>query len=242
MAGKKVALITGANKGIGFEIARGLGQCGFAVLVGARDRARGETAAAELRSIGIDARVLELDVTSEASVTGAAAEIEATEGRLDVLVNNAGISAERGAPPSQAPLAAIRAVYATNVLGPIAVTQAMLPLLRKSEDGRIVNVSSTLGSLTRTSDTSRPSSNFVLLGYSSSKTALNAVTVQFARELRDTPIKVNAICPGYVATDLNQHRGARSPADGAAIAIRLAMLPADGPTGGFFDDAGAVPW
>lgn len=242
MDSKKVALITGGNKGIGLEIARGLGQRGFVVLIGARDRERGEIAAADLAANGVAARVLEVDVTNESSIATAAADIEASEGRLDVLVNNAGISAEEGARPSQAPLAAIRAIYNTNVFGPIAVTQAMLPLLRRSEGGRIVNVSTSLGSLTRASDRSRPSSNFVLLGYASSKSALNSVTVQFARELRETDIKVNAVCPGYVATDLNQHRGTRSPAEGAAIAIRLATLTADGPTGGFFDDAGVVPW
>jgi NAD(P)-dependent dehydrogenase (short-subunit alcohol dehydrogenase family) len=239
---RNVALVTGANKGIGLEIARGLGREGFVVLLGARDRARGEAAATRLADEGIAARVVELDVRDEASVANAAADIEATEGRLDVLVNNAGIAAEKGARPSQAPLAAVRAVYETNVFGPIAVIQAMLPLLRQAPAGRVVNVSTSLASLTRASDPARPMGNFVLLGYPSSKSALNAVTVQFARELRDTAIKVNAVCPGYVATDLNQHRGTRTPAEGAAIAIRLATLPVDGPTGGFFDDAGAIPW
>ena len=242
MDSRNVALVTGANKGIGLEIARGLGRQGFAVLLAVRDRARGEAAAAGLVDEGITARVVELDVTDQASIANAAAEIAATEGRLDVLVNNAGIAAENGAPPSRVPIATVREVYDTNLFGPIAVIQAMLPLLRRAPAGRIVNMSTSLASLTRVSDPTRPMGGYLLLGYPSSKSALNAVTVQFARELRDTAIKVNAACPGYVATDLNQHRGTRSAAEGAAIAIRLATLPADGPTGGFFEDAGAVPW
>ncbi len=242
MEDMKVALVTGVNKGIGLETARGLGREGFFVFVGARDRDRGEAAAAALAADGIAAQALLIDVTNEDSIAGAAAEIEASAGRLDVLVNNAAIGAEGGARPSELPLAAVRTVYDTNVFGPIAVTQAMLPLLRSAPAGRIVNMSSSLGSLTRGSDPANPFGAYLILGYTSSKSALNAVTLQFAKDLKDTPIKVNAACPGYVSTDLNQHQGTRAPAEGAAIAIRLATLDSDGPTGGFFDDAGAIPW
>jgi len=233
----RFALVTGANKGIGLEIARGLSERSYTVFLGARDRSRGEAAAQELAAGGRDIRVLELDITDAASIDRAAAEIAGQTDHLDVLVNNAGITAEGTATPETVPLDVVRKVYETNVFGAVAVTQACLPLLRRSPMGRIVNMSSSLGSLTRQNE-----SPFVLLAYGSSKTALDGVTVQFANHLRDTSIKVNAACPGYVATDLNGHRGTRTPADGAAIAVRLATLPPDGPTGGFFDDAGAVPW
>jgi NAD(P)-dependent dehydrogenase (short-subunit alcohol dehydrogenase family) len=136
----------------------------------------------------------------------------------------------------------LRRTYDTNVFGVFAVTKAMLPLIRKSEAGRIVNMSSGLGSLTQTSDPQWPFAQVNLLAYNSSKTAVNAITVQFANELRDTPIKVNAADPGYVATDLNQHRGHRTVQQGASAPVRLATLPADGPTGGYFDEDGVVPW
>jgi NAD(P)-dependent dehydrogenase (short-subunit alcohol dehydrogenase family) len=139
-------------------------------------------------------------------------------------------------------LAVVRETYETNVFGPVAVMQAMLPLLLRSEAGRIVNVSSHLGSLHLTTDPASPMSQFLALGYNSSKSALNAVTVQFANELKDTPVKVNAVCPGYVATDLNNNSGPRTPEQGARIAIEMATIGADGPTGGYFEDDGRVPW
>lgn len=237
-----IALVSGANKGIGFEIARGLGAQGSLVLLGSRDDTRGKKAAAQLLAEGIDVLPIELDVTDKISILSAAAQIEAQYGRLDILVNNAGVSFEAGAKPSVVDLGAVRRVYDVNVFGVIAVTQAMLPLLLKSPRGRIVNVSSGLGSLGWNTDPELAAHFPLLLGYNSSKSALNAITVQFAKELAGTPLKVNAACPGYCATDLNGHSGPRTPKQGSATPIRLATLPDDGPTGGLFNDEGVVPW
>ncbi|MBV9771863.1 MAG: SDR family oxidoreductase [Bryobacterales bacterium] len=236
-----IALISGANKGIGYEIARGLGAKKIKVLVGARDEARGREAADKLKAEGAEGRFIKLDVTDQATIHGAADWIEKQFGRLDILVNNAGIG-EWGSKPSEADLAKVREIYETNLFGPMALTQAMLPLLRKSKHGRIVNVSSTLGSLTLASKPDSPLSTFVVLGYNTSKTALNSMTVQFANELKDTPIKVNAICPGYCATDINGNSGPRTAAQGAAAAIEYATIGQDGPTGGYFNDEGRIPW
>jgi NAD(P)-dependent dehydrogenase (short-subunit alcohol dehydrogenase family) len=235
MSETKVALVTGANKGIGFEIARLLGaRHGMRVLVGARDAGRGTAAAAAL---GDFATALVLDVTDADSV----AALEELE-RLDVLVNNAGVLLERGAPPSATPVDLLRQTFETNVHGVVAVTNAALPALRRADAGRIVNVSSGLGSLAFTTDTSHVYAQNPLLAYNASKSALNAVTVSYANELRGTAIKVNAADPGYCATDLNGHSGPRTPEQGATAAVRLATLPAGGPTGGFFDEDGPVPW
>jgi NAD(P)-dependent dehydrogenase (short-subunit alcohol dehydrogenase family) len=236
-----IALISGANKGIGYEIARGLGAKKITVLVGARDDARGQAAAAKLKAEGADARFVKLDVTDGDTIRRAAEWIEKEFGRLDILVNNAGIG-EWGAKPSGVELAKVREVYETNFFGPIALAQAMLLLLRKSKHGRIVNVSSSLGSLALVSQPDSPMSAFVALGYNTSKTALNSMTVQFANELKDTPIKVNAICPGYCATDINGNSGPRTAAQGAVAAIQYATIGEDGPTGGYFNDEGRVPW
>jgi NAD(P)-dependent dehydrogenase (short-subunit alcohol dehydrogenase family) len=235
-----IALISGANKGIGYEIARGLGAKKIRVLVGARDEARGLAATAKLKADGADARFVKLDVTDPETIRLAADWIEKEFGRLDILVNNAGIA--EWAKPSDADLAKVREVYETNLFGPIALTQAMLPLLRKSKHGRIVNVSSSLGSLALASQPDSPMAQFVILGYNTSKTALNSVTVQFANELRGTSIKVNAICPGYCATDINGNSGPRTAAQGAVAAIEYATIGEDGPTGGYFNDQGRVPW
>jgi NAD(P)-dependent dehydrogenase (short-subunit alcohol dehydrogenase family) len=233
---ERVALITGANKGIGKEIARGLLQRGFTVLLGARDPERGQTAAVDLAPDGA-AVFLPLDVTDEWSIGVAAVTIEDRYGRLDVLVNNAG----RPAPPhspGEVTAELMRAVYETNVFGVVAVTHAMLPLLKRSSAGRIVNVSSLRGSLGHPGAfVGQPS-----MPYSSSKTALNALTVHYARALAPFGIKVNAAAPGHVATDFNGHRGTRTPAEGAAIAIQLATIGPDGPTGGLFDDNGPIAW
>ena len=236
-----IALITGANKGIGYEIARGLGAKKIVALIGARDRARGQAAAANLKTEGIDARFVPLDVTNKDSVASTARWIDDQFGVLDILVNNAGI-AEFGFKPSEVDLAKVREVYDTNLFGPMAVTQAMLPLLRRSKRGRIVNVSSSLGSLSMANDPQSPISQFLSLGYNTSKTALNSMTVQFANELRETPIKVNAVCPGYCATDINSHSGPRSAAQGAIAPVRYATLDDQGPSGGFFDENGRVAW
>jgi len=237
----KVALVTGANKGIGLEIARQLAQQGGTVIIGARDEQRGREAAQTLQQEGFDARFLHLDVTDQATIDAAAKQIESEFGKLDILVNNAAI-AQDNTPPSQLDVEILRRTYETNVFGVFAVTKAMLPLVKKAEAGRIVNMSSGLGSLTQTSDTQWPHAGVNLLAYNSSKSAVNAITVQFANELRDTPIKVNAADPGYVATDLNQHQGYRTVQQGATAPVRLATLPADGPTAGYFDENGVVPW
>ena len=241
MSNRRVAVVTGANKGIGLEIARQLARGGITVHLGARDEARGREAAEKLRGEGLDARPLRLDVTDAQSVSAAAAQLERDPGRLDILVNNAGIAIDDG-PPSRVSMDALRRTYETNVFGLVRVTQALLPLLRRSDAGRIVNLSSGLGSLTLNSDPSWPFASVKFLAYNSSKSAVNAITVQLAWELRDTKLKVNAADPGYVATDMNRHQGVRSVEQGAAAPVRLATLPADGPTGGYFDDAGPLPW
>ena len=241
MSERRVAVVTGANKGIGLEIARQLGRQGITVFIGARDEARGREAAEKLRADGLDARPLRLEVTDDASVAAAAAFLGQEPGRLDILVNNAGIAIDDG-PPSRVSLDVLRRTYETNVFGLVRVTQALLPLLRRSAAGRIVNLSSGLGSLTLNSDPSWPFASVKYLAYNSSKSAVNAITVQLAWELRDTPLKVNAADPGYVATDMNQHQGVRSVEQGAATPVRLALLPADGPSGGYFNDDGPLPW
>jgi NAD(P)-dependent dehydrogenase (short-subunit alcohol dehydrogenase family) len=237
----RVAVVTGANKGIGLEIARQLAREGITVFLGARDAERGRAAAEKLRAEGFDARPLALDVTDDASVAAAASFVERDTGRLDILVNNAGIAIDDG-PPSRVSIGALRRTYETNVFGVVRTTQAMLPLLRRSDAGRIVNLSSGLGSLARNSDPSWDYAAVKFLAYNSSKTAVNAITVQFAYELRDTSIKVNAADPGYVATDMNRNQGVRSVEQGAATPVRLATLPPDGPTGGYFNDDGPLPW
>jgi NAD(P)-dependent dehydrogenase (short-subunit alcohol dehydrogenase family) len=234
----KSALVTGANKGIGFAIAQGLGAIGFTIAVGARDDARREEAVERLRAAGVDAFGVALDVTSDDSVAAAAATIEQTAGRLDVLVNNAGISGrtDGGAQdPTTLDLDVVRTVLDTNVFGVVRVTNAVLPLLRRADSPRIVNMSSNMGSLTLQTGP-------IMAAYAPSKTMLNSVTAQYARRLADTNVIVNAGCPGYVATDFTGFNAPRTPEQGAAIAIRLATLPDDGPRGGFFDDEGVVPW
>ncbi len=241
MSGQTIALVTGANKGIGYEIAAGLGALGWSVGVGARNKERREAAVAKLRASGVDAFGVPLDVTDDASATAAAALVEERAGHLDVLVNNAGVTGGMPQMPATVDLAAVRTAVEINVIGVIRVTNAMLALLRRSASPRIVNMSSTVGSLTLQT-TPAAETGPISAAYAPSKTFLNAVTVQYARELRDTSILINAACPGFCATDLNSFRGVRTPQQGAAIAIRLATLPDDGPTGAFFDDAGVVPW
>ncbi len=242
-----VALVTGANKGIGRQIALGLARAGHVVLASSRDRVRGERAVAELSAEGGEFphafQHVPLDVTDESSVRAAAGWIDERFGRLDILVNNAGITDrndEGGFPPSHTDLAAMRDVYATNVFGVVAVTNAMLPLLRRAPAGRVVNLSTGLASITVNAAPGSPLPLY--LAYASSKAALNAITVQYARELRDTAITVNACAPGKCATDLNGHQGARTAAQGAAVVLRLTALDDDVPTGGFFDENGPLPW
>lgn len=241
MTAKRTALVTGANKGIGLEIARGLGRIDYSVWIGSRDPARGEAAAAELKGEGLDVRALLIDVADDASVAAAADVLAGGVDRLDALVNNAGISTGWEA-PSEETLASICATYEVNVFGAIRATHAFLPLLKASGAPQVVMISSTLGSLASASDFDPSAEHVNLLGYNSSKSALNAVTVAFAREFGPLGFKVNAGCPGYTATDLNQHLGPRTPEQGAAIGLRLATLPDDGPNGGFFNDDGVVAW
>jgi NAD(P)-dependent dehydrogenase (short-subunit alcohol dehydrogenase family) len=249
MHDKPVALVTGANKGIGLQIAKDLGGHGFTVFIGSRNLEQGKTAA---RSVGANARALQLDVTDRASIARAAERIHEEVGRLDVLVNNAGIShaGKPGRPIEEiarsglltvASLDDVRAVFETNVFGVIAVTQAMLPLLREAPGGRIVNVASQGGSLTWNADPNNP--HRAMFGaYSASKTALNAITFAFAMALESTRIKVNAACPGFTATDLNSFRGTRTVEQAAREPVRLVLLDANGPTGTFSNEDGPIPW
>ncbi|SDM32267.1 SDR family oxidoreductase [Allokutzneria albata] len=241
MSEKTIALVTGANTGIGYEIAAGLGARGHRVGIGARNAGSLTEAVAKLRAAGVDAFPVPLDVTDDASVTAAATQLADQEGGLDVLVNNAGTAGTWPDAPSSVTPANVRAVVETNVIGVIRVTNALLPLLHRSAHPRIVNQSSHVASLALQT-TPEVDLGGVSGAYAPSKTFLNAVTVQYAKELRDTPIKVNGACPGYVATALNGFQGTRTPEDGARIAIHLATLPDDGPTGGLFDDSGPVPW
>jgi NAD(P)-dependent dehydrogenase (short-subunit alcohol dehydrogenase family) len=242
---QQIALVTGANKGLGRETARRLAAAGMTVLASARDAGRGQAAAAELAAGGADVRFLQLDVTDADSVRRAAAWVEENYGRLDVLVNNAGISVENRAPVTEVTAGQLRRTYETNVFGVVTVTVAMLPLLRRARGARIVNVSSMLGSLSMTADPHGPFSAWpgaFLLAYNSSKTALNALTVIWAGALRADGIKVNSADPGYVATDLNHHSGHSTVEQGAEIIVALATLAADGPTGTFQSAAGTRPW
>jgi NAD(P)-dependent dehydrogenase (short-subunit alcohol dehydrogenase family) len=248
MQDKPTALVTGANKGIGLQIAKDLAKHGLTVLVGSRDLKNGETAA---KSIGADAHAIQLDVTNQASIATAAERIRNEFGRLDVLVNNAGISRKPGTPPEEltklnipsvSSLDNVRAVFETNVFGVMAVTQAMLPLLREAPAGRIVNLGSSSGSLTLNSDPSYEHRHVFGAAYSPSKTALHAISLAFAIELEQTNIKVNIACPGFTATDLNNFRGTRTVEQGAREAVRLALIGADGPTGTFSDEDGPVAW
>jgi NAD(P)-dependent dehydrogenase (short-subunit alcohol dehydrogenase family) len=244
MSTSKIVLITGANKGIGFAAARELAQAGHTVLLGARDPSRGAAAAAELTDSGLDARFVRLDVTDLASIAAAAELIEAEYHRLDILINNAAISRDRPHPPTELPLAALREIYETNVFGVVAVTNAMLPLLRRSSAGYIGNVSSGLGSVAFLTDPDPSLWQYAnLLGYNSSKAALNAITLIYAGTLRESGIKVNALSPGFCATDLNNHAGHLSAAEGGAHIARQATPAADGPTGVFLSESGGThPW
>jgi len=251
MPDKPVALITGANQGIGLQIAKELAAKGFIALVGARDLARGEAAA---KTIDGDARALQLDVTDAASIAAAADRIRTELGRLDVLVNNAAVTHARprsggsiedyvkSTRPSVVSLDELRAVWETNVFGVLAVTQAMLPLLRAAPAPRIVNVSSSVGSLTLNADPNFHYRTIFSPVYSASKTALNAITLAMAIELEPAGFKVNAACPGFTKTNLNNYRGTQTVEEGAREPVRLALLGPDGPTGTFSNAAGPVPW
>lgn len=238
---EKTVLITGANKSIGFETARRMGALGYGIWLGCRDPGRGEAAACKLRDAGSIVRVIEIDVSDDRSVAAAAGRVAKEDGRLDALVNNAGISGAWTS-PSEQPMADIKAVYETNVFGPIRTTQAFLPLLKAAPHANVVMVSSGLGSMGWLTTPGHEFYGVNLLGYNSSKTALNAVTVSLAKELASTGIRVNAADPGYTATDFNNHSGYRTVEQAADVIVRLASLDHTGPTAGFFYDGGAVPW
>ncbi|MGD6755275.1 SDR family oxidoreductase [Streptomyces sp. BH105] len=242
MTAEKIALITGANKGIGLAVARGLGERGITVVLGARDEVLGKQAADALSADGITATPVRLDVRDESSVLDAARLVESRYGRLDILVNNAGTAGSFTGTADRAGADELREVFETNVFGVATVTRAMLPLLRRAPAGRVVNLSSHVGSLALNSDPGSPLAGVDMIAYQSSKTALNALTVAYAKALRGTSVKVNAALPGVVATDINHHRGTRTPAQGAAVVVRLALLDENGPSGACVADEGPVPW
>ena len=241
---KKVALISGANKGIGLETARQLGKQGITVLLGARDLAKGEAAAVQLKSEGIDAQAVKLDVVNPADVKAVAEKIEKEFGRLDILVNNAGVAFDPigGNTTSTTSDEKLRKTFDTNFFAVVAVTQAMLPLLKKSDAGRIVNVSSILGSLTLHATDGSPIYEAKMFAYNASKTALNAFTVHLAHELKGTKIKVNSAHPGWVKTDMGSDAAPMEIVDGAKTEVALATLAADGTTGGYVHLGETLPW
>ncbi|MEK3878346.1 SDR family oxidoreductase [Paenibacillus sp. FSL M7-0420] len=238
----KIVLITGGNKGIGFETARQLGNMGYEILIGARSENKGHEAVTLLEKEKIKAKTVVLDVTNPSSVLSAAEWIEQEYGLLDILINNAGVFFEENTSPVELELSVLKNTYETNVFGVFSVTKAMLPLLRNSSAGRIVNLSSALGSLTLNSDSTSEFYKANSLAYNSSKTAVNALTVSFAKDLSDSPIKINSVCPGFTATDLNGNSGYRSVEQAASVVVELATIASDGPTGGFFDEHGVVAW
>jgi len=243
----KIALVTGATRGIGLETVRQLAQAGVHTLLAGRDRARAVAAALTLQAQGLPVEAIALDVTDAAGIAAAAAEVERRHGRLDILVNNAGIvidDAARGV--SAQSIETWRTTFETNVFGLVAVTQAFLPLLHRSSSGRIVNVSSALGSVTLHADPSSFLYDFKIPAYNVSKSAVNAWTVQLAYELKDSAIKVNTIHPGYVRTEMNhvdgEQRGELDIPEGARTSVRLALIGDDGPNGGFFYLDESLPW
>nr|WP_163500882.1 SDR family oxidoreductase [Halomonas socia] len=248
---KPVALVTGANQGIGLQIAKELASKGFTALVGSRNLARGEAAAAEIEG---DARAIQLDVTDRASIAAAAEHIRSAFGRLDVLVNNAAISNTsweagmsledyaRTTRPSVVSFDEMRAVWETNVFGPLAVYQAMVPMLREAPHANIVNVSSGAGSLMLNADPANSHRPMYTPVYAASKTGLNAMTLAMAVELEEDGIKVNAVSPGFTRTNLNKYSGTETVEEGAREAVRLALIGPDGPTGTFSHTNGLLPW
>lgn len=241
-SGKKIALVTGANKGLGFEISRQLAQKGITIQLGSRDKNRGAEAAAKLKAEGFDVQFIKLDVTDAGSIGIAATKIEERFGKLDILINNAGVNGGWEQPASSFSVSLVKEVFETNYFGGIAVTQAFLPLLKRSQAGRIVNMSSGLGSLTQNSGPNYIYYGMKVLGYNSSKTALNAFTVMLAHELKDTPIKVNSADPDWCKTDLGTNAAPYPVEQGVDTPVWLATLPNDGPTGGYFNARQPIPW
>jgi NAD(P)-dependent dehydrogenase (short-subunit alcohol dehydrogenase family) len=241
---KKVALITGANRGIGFETAKQLGEQGVTVVVGARKLDAAEETAAKLKALGVDAYGIQLEVTSEADRKAAAKYIEEKFGKLDILINNAGVGASTGFTPvnSEVTDEELTRIFGTNVFALIAVTRELLPLLKKSPAGRIVNLSSILGSLTLHADPNSPIAGFKSFAYDGSKSALNAYTIHLAWELKDTAIKVNSAHPGWVKTEMGTDAAPMEIPDGAKTSVALALLGSDGPSGRFIHMGEELPW
>jgi NAD(P)-dependent dehydrogenase (short-subunit alcohol dehydrogenase family) len=238
---KKVALITGANKGIGFEVARQIAKAGWTVLAAARNEELGSQAAAKLQAEGLDVHFVHIDLNVQETAVTAAETIRSQFGKLDLLINNAAIASKGDGPPSKVDIEALKAVMHTNYIGSVVVTQAMLPLLERAEKAQIINVSSELGSVSLHNDPSWKYAPVKLLAYCASKAALNMLTVQLAYEFCDGNIAVNSINPGYTATDLNEHSGSQTVEEGAAEIVRAALL--DPPvTGKFLETAGEIPW
>lgn len=246
MTEQKIALVTGANKGIGFETSRQLAGLGFTVLMGARDAGRGNAAAEKVRAEGCDARAVLLDVTDSNHIVMVRDEVERSFGRLDVLVNNAATAHPEDSAVSNSCAAismqALRATFDVNFFGMVELTQVLLPLIRKSPAGRIVNISSILGSLSLHSDPRAGLDQFRPFAYDASKTAVNAFTVHLAALLRNTPIKVNSAHPGWVRTDIGGADAPMDPAEGARTGVALATLDENGPSGGFFHMGKTLPW
>ena len=239
----KTVLITGANKGIGFETAKQLAQLGYFVYVGSRDKARGLEAITKLKNAGISTvESIELDVTDIHSIKRAKQELETKIEVLDVLINNAGISGDRPQNASGIELENIRTVFETNFFGVIQTTQQFIDLLKKADEPRIVNVSSELGSFATQCNPDSEFYDYKLTAYCSSKTALNAFTVMLAYEFKNTNFKINSVSPGYTATDLNQYRGTQSVAQGASVIVKYATLDKNGGTGKFYNEGGETAW
>jgi NAD(P)-dependent dehydrogenase (short-subunit alcohol dehydrogenase family) len=245
MSEKKVALISGANKGIGLETGRQLGKLGYTVLLGSRDALKGEVAARQLRDDGVDARVVKLDVVKQADIDAVVKLVENEFGKLDALVNNAGVMIEKSwtkNSTSETKVADLRATFETNLFAVLALTQALLPSLKKAEAARIVNVSSILGSVSLQAAKDSPTYGTKLFAYNSSKAALNVFTIHLAHELLGTKIKVNSAHPGWVQTDMGGSAAPMNVVEGAKTEVQLATLPENGPTGGFFHLGETIAW
>lgn len=238
---KKIALITGANKGIGFEVARQIARAGWTVLAGARNEALGKEAAAKLQGEGLDVQFIHVDLDAHETAVAAAETIRAQFGRLDLLINNAAIAGTGDSLPSKVGLETVERVMRTNYVGTVAVTQAMLPLLKGAGKAQIINVSSELGSVSLHNDPAWKYAPVKLLAYCASKAALNMFTVQLAYEFREEGIAVNSVNPGYTATDLNQNRGLQTVEEGAAEIVRAALLERHA-TGKYLETGGEIAW
>jgi NAD(P)-dependent dehydrogenase (short-subunit alcohol dehydrogenase family) len=241
----KVAFISGSNRGIGFETAKGLGETGITVVIGVRDIAKGDTAVKQLQGLGIKAEAIHYDAAQPGSENAVFEHLASRYGKLDILVNNAGILKEQlvgGNNSSSVEQEVLKETFQTNLFSVIALTQKLLPLLRKAKTGRIVNLSSILASLTLHSMPESPIDPAKGFAYNASKTALNAYTIHLAHELKDTPIKVNSAHPGWVKTELGGANAPMEVADSGKTSVRLATLDASGPSGGFFHESETLPW